>query len=170
MTFPVDDLFSTAMPDGLVKSPDAALRFILPLPSQGQAYCGAFRGHVGTPCGKVSPHVPDASFLRIRAPCLRPFYEAVPFSRLLRLITSSSYLSFPKDKGDHSLRNTINQAFFMECLRQADKPATGSGEGLFRTTSSCGRLSVGRLSSCQASLFYDKKPAGWFVPLRSDAF
>jgi hypothetical protein len=26
--------------DGFVKSPDAALRFILPLPSQGQAYCG----------------------------------------------------------------------------------------------------------------------------------
>jgi hypothetical protein len=27
-------------------------------------------------------HVPDSSFLRIRAPCLRPFYEAVPFSRI----------------------------------------------------------------------------------------
>jgi len=26
-----------------------------------------------------------ASFLMIRAPCLRTFYEAVPFSRLLRL-------------------------------------------------------------------------------------
>jgi hypothetical protein len=26
--------------DGFVKSPDAALRFILPLLSQGQAYCG----------------------------------------------------------------------------------------------------------------------------------
>ena len=28
------------MNDGFVKSPDAALRFILPLLSQGQAYCG----------------------------------------------------------------------------------------------------------------------------------
>ena len=70
------------------------MRFIL-------RHCGFFRGHVpiplglGTPCGKVSPHVPDASFLRIRAPCLRPFYEAVPFFRLLRLFTRSSKMDFP---------------------------------------------------------------------------
>jgi hypothetical protein len=66
MTFPVDDLFSTDIPDGFVK---------VPLLSQGQAYCGAFRGHVpiplglGTPCGKVSPHVPDASSGFARLAC-----------------------------------------------------------------------------------------------------
>ena len=60
------------------------MRFIL-------RHCGVFRGHVpippglGTPCGKVSPHVPDASFLMIRAPFLRPCYEAVPFFNGLTL-------------------------------------------------------------------------------------
>ena len=32
-----------------------------------------------------------ASLLRVRAPCLRPFYEAVPHARLLRLFTRPSY-------------------------------------------------------------------------------
>jgi len=40
----------------------------------------------------------------------------------------------------------------------------------FLTPSSRGRLSIGRLSSCQASLFHDKGSSGWFVSLRSDAF
>jgi hypothetical protein len=51
---------------GFVKRPDAALRIILPRLSPGQAYCGV--------------HQKYASFLRIRAPCLQPFYEAVLYS------------------------------------------------------------------------------------------
>ncbi len=60
-----------------------------------------FRGHVpiplglGTPCGKVSPHVPDTSLLRALAPCLRPFYEAAPDTRLLRLFTRFSCYRLP---------------------------------------------------------------------------
>ena len=51
--------------DEPVKSPDAALRFTL-------RHCGV--------------HLLYASFLRVRTPCLRPFYEAVLNSRLLRLL------------------------------------------------------------------------------------
>src|SRR5450759_3479484 len=44
----------------------------------------AFSGTRSDPFG-LPEHVPDASFLWIRAHCLRPFYEAAPISRLLRL-------------------------------------------------------------------------------------
>jgi len=62
--------------DGFVKSPDAALRFILPLPSQGQAYCGVRQS---------TPH--SSGFARLAC---GTFYEAVQNLRLLLLFTSPS--------------------------------------------------------------------------------
>jgi hypothetical protein len=61
--------------DGFVKSPDAALRFIL-------RHCGV----------RQSTPQMGTDFKSVRAPCLRPFYEAVPFSRLLRPFTRSAIL------------------------------------------------------------------------------
>jgi len=57
-----------AMLDGFVKRPDAALRFILPRLSPGQA-CGVFRGHVPIPPGfrNMSP-TPHSSALPEPAP------------------------------------------------------------------------------------------------------
>ena len=45
----------------------------------------------GTRSDRASEHVPDPHS-SVCAPCLRPFYKAVPFSRLLRLFTGSSTL------------------------------------------------------------------------------
>jgi hypothetical protein len=43
-------------------------------------HCGCVPGTRSDPSG-LPEHVPDSSFRRIRAPFLRPFYEAFPFSR-----------------------------------------------------------------------------------------
>jgi len=59
--------------DGYVKSPDAALRFILPRLSPGQAYCGVRNS---------TPH--PSGFARLAGACpgesRGPFDEAVPLN------------------------------------------------------------------------------------------
>jgi hypothetical protein len=70
--------------DGFVKSPDAALRFILPLLSQGQAYCGVRHS---------TPH--SSEFARL-ACCLftklsifstfKTFYEIINFGNFITIM------------------------------------------------------------------------------------
>ena len=94
--------------DDFVKSPDAALRFILPLLSQGQAYCGVFGDTFRSLWASGTSPLPDASFLRVRAPCLRSFlrsrptfkafatyYESVNLELLGRAEMTSEPIKFP---------------------------------------------------------------------------
>jgi len=63
------------MNDGFVKSPDAALRFILPLLSQGQAYCGVRHSSLIPQDSRALP----AAFLRSRPifATFKTFYAGV---------------------------------------------------------------------------------------------